>query len=899
MPQNQWVGTELDMSIAGNNGNGYGIVNYQNSRSKNYIPIQNKKLQWASYRRILTTNVDVQASVRKWQMGCDSAGSTAYASTELGKRKLYNLLYSTLDYPTLKQEYIEILASEGEVIIMLNDEGKPKAYSVGNFNCYWDETNKRFIKYELLVDGQVAKDPKLRDLHHGDELYHIQLSSGHGFSYSPIDVLFDWLVLGKNGLNTNIELFGNGLINSILISFKREAMTPQLTDVTPDKQGKTGIQRKMEELWDTIMGRNGANKVQHVPELNAVHELGKDNKDMQFLELLDKETEKIFRCFGMSSADAGKDVTYNNAENFDYRFYNTVGKWLDELDDQMRNEWLLPKFGVITTETLYIEHNKPQKPGKAEEDKLWLEMYKNKVITLDEYRNKVGLPALTPQQKEELTPKVPDTVEVNPKDTQVSDVVDVKSKDKPGGAKFFTMAARFAERKTPTEIALKSKSFTDPQKGFLARWQTAIQKQLESYLKQIEKLEDGDLDNLEIKLPKIETFYSFPALKKDLQNFAGLGIDDFIENTGITKFFDGEYPLAVLEWLDDRVEKLLKGKKGFHGIDKETSSQIETIIRNNASKGVVALASIIREQIPSIAFERASLIAHTEVGNAVESTRDILYQAEFKGGEKEWQTSVYDVCPICTGNENQGRIPIDQDFKSGVGKALAHPNCRCTVLYYPAEEVAELKNDKPEDKPATKVKEPKQKKEYTVPASKSISTPSKDHIEAMDNYRGPAYKYINSGLRTNDLSDNYKKTVKLLDEATKMDQLDPGITLYRGVKGEFAQTMADLVPGTVIDEIGFASTSYDKNVANGFAPPPDGIVIEIINKKGAIGFDMYKNNPGSALAQYEKEFVLPRESKFKVVGKTKMKFPFTFTAPDGKLKKSTRTVTALQVELIV
>jgi hypothetical protein len=190
-------------------------------------------------------------------------------------------------------------------------------------------------------------------------------------------------------------------------------------------------------------------------------------------------------------------------------------------------------------------------------------------------------------------------------------------------------------------------------------------------------------------MPKIESFYGFKTLKSDLLEFAGMGLDNFKEEQKANgyslkqEYFDGEYPQSVLDYIDKRTEFLLKGDGDYTGLDGETASRVMTIIQENISDGVDVLALKILKLIPEITEERAKMIAHTEVANAVEKTRNIMYVEAFPEGKKEWQTSVNDVCPYCINNEAQGIIGIMDQFASGAVDSIQHTRCRCNILYYP------------------------------------------------------------------------------------------------------------------------------------------------------------------------------------------------------------------------
>ena len=81
--------------------------------------------------------------------------------------------------------------------------------------------------------------------------------------------------------------------------------------------------------------------------------------------------------------------------------------------------------------------------------------------------------------------------------------------------------------------------------------------------------------------------------------------------------------------------------------------------------------------------ERRKTIARTEGRYATSEARRASAD-ERQNKWKAWITSRDEkVSDICAGNEADGVIPIDKAFSSGAMQTPGHPNCRCTVAYYP------------------------------------------------------------------------------------------------------------------------------------------------------------------------------------------------------------------------
>jgi len=91
---------------------------------------------------------------------------------------------------------------------------------------------------------------------------------------------------------------------------------------------------------------------------------------------------------------------------------------------------------------------------------------------------------------------------------------------------------------------------------------------------------------------------------------------------------------------------------------------------------------------------------------------------------------------------------------------------------------------------------------------------------------------------------------------------------YRGISDEeVAYDLLNLEPGDSFTEAGFASTSWDKNVAQRFLRGQDGVLMKIINPAGTPGLAVhsYQREVLPTTNAVEKEWLLPRSTTFDVV----------------------------------
>lgn len=668
------------------------------------IPLNPTQLSESEMKRIVSRIPQYPFIVAKWAGVVNANGlnvvvnfdednvsdRTKTAKTQL-KKKTFDLIYAKKNWGTVEGAVIEIIAREGMAIIRLNEDNNPVVDSRFRYNIYWNETQKK-ARY-------AYKDPKtgieiegLKNLMHGVEIFVIKHPSFISWPVplSPVDTVLLTARLDFHAIIANQKKFDNGMIGQVFLQFNEE-MDRRASTLAQGEDKDNWFMQMMRQLNDKFKGTKKSNQFSHLPGFMGATEVGNDNRGMQFYEIVkDLTPERIAWTWLMTTADFGTGTTstYNNVQTFDDSLYDKVGSELEKQLGQALNEWLLPTQGIKTTPNYYVEYNKPKDHGKIEEIKSALEEWKNNAITQNEYRAIRGMDPIETGDlfiSQLLSNQLPNIAE----EEQRNNIIDAVVQPKRGYRETsFTEARNY--RATTVDKALATEEFTG-KKGFLTKLIKAIDKQLSEYAERLEGMEEVPAS---VEIKPLETFYSFPALKKDLLQFAGQALDEVrkdkrTEFSMKKEFFDGEYPKSVLDFIDDEVSRILKGDKVFESVDVETASKIETIIKNNVSESVFEIANKIRAVAESMSMNRAELIAQTEVANAVEGTREILYKSDplFEKGGHKWLTSVNDVCPICKGNESQGIISIDKDFISGNSRPSAHPRCRCDTVYYTADEI--------------------------------------------------------------------------------------------------------------------------------------------------------------------------------------------------------------------
>ena len=174
-----------------------------------------------------------------------------------------------------------------------------------------------------------------------------------------------------------------------------------------------------------------------------------------------------------------------------------------------------------------------------------------------------------------------------------------------------------------------------------------------------------------------------------------LGAEALTRDLRISMAFDLQHPLAQM-YVHDHGAALVAR------VNDVTREYLRTVIERGVQEGwsYDRIAQAIIDRYEEFAIgrpqlhidSRAHLIAVTETGNAYEEgayqivsgLRDLGLQME-----KSWLTVGDDrVEETCMNNEAQGWIGLDEQFPSGHLHPLAHPACRCTILYRRKQEPA-------------------------------------------------------------------------------------------------------------------------------------------------------------------------------------------------------------------
>jgi hypothetical protein len=142
---------------------------------------------------------------------------------------------------------------------------------------------------------------------------------------------------------------------------------------------------------------------------------------------------------------------------------------------------------------------------------------------------------------------------------------------------------------------------------------------------------------------------------------------------------------------------------------------------------------------------------------------------------------------------------------------------------------------------------------------------------AINAYQSQLGYEINEALRDPQISDDgYKSTIDLLDKAMETaPALSEELIAYRGVNGDGSKFFQNLKVGDTWEDKGYTSTTIDAGVAQQFGHTSiDGLVFRMklpAGTKGIFPSGYHEPAYGWTPSTTEAEFLLPRDSKFRVV----------------------------------
>jgi len=176
---------------------------------------------------------------------------------------------------------------------------------------------------------------------------------------------------------------------------------------------------------------------------------------------------------------------------------------------------------------------------------------------------------------------------------------------------------------------------------------------------------------------------------------ATLGVDDrditdqvFKDATDYAKVRSAE--MVGMQYNDEG--KLVRNPRSEMSIAETTRDDIRRAVAKALEDGVPAseLADTIAD-LGAFSDSRAMMIARTEMIAANNKGHMAAFKNSGVVRYKAWSTAGDDDVDeeICAANEDEGPIPLDDEFQSGDSEPPGHPNCRCTLVAVVGAEAAE------------------------------------------------------------------------------------------------------------------------------------------------------------------------------------------------------------------
>jgi hypothetical protein len=124
--------------------------------------------------------------------------------------------------------------------------------------------------------------------------------------------------------------------------------------------------------------------------------------------------------------------------------------------------------------------------------------------------------------------------------------------------------------------------------------------------------------------------------------------------------------------------------RGFERLAKDVDQTTRDRLRDAVAKAYQdggsydELVRTIKSTFRDFSDTRADLIAQTEL-NAAYNQGGLELAREVNARWKRWNPLGSNVCPICRGNEAQGKLALDAAFQGGAASPPQHPRCQCVL----------------------------------------------------------------------------------------------------------------------------------------------------------------------------------------------------------------------------
>lgn len=650
------------------------------------------------YRLIRKSNSDVKEAVRIWNANVGDSGWKVECnrfnqeSRNVAISQAVTDQLDDLKFKKLKNKIVTQLATFGRSVITVNRKNKLVAHPHYYYEIFWDSYNQEATSVRLKKDGAATGKNLVDDVF----IITIPDQEGEREPDTPIDAAYRQILSDMHIWKSNHKKWSGGLIDPLFFMLDWEMGDGKVSQAywqtkvqTKDGKPTNKLDSFLKRVKNLLnKGSNDPNAVFASPNVKDIKHITRTVKEMLGDEFETKARRRIATAFGLNPADLGvEQAKYDNAQTYNYVLGDKIGRPIEDSITELVTDFIFPKILRIRKEDkIVFSYNQPTDPQKEEKKKTFISAYQVSYAS--------GSPAFHPNEMREVFGKH-ELSDLELEKLRGTPIVNASVNNEPGANQTQTNSKKkFSVSSTPTTRALKSKDYrrievdengNQKVKGFLPNWGKAFEKQLNEFLKNIKKKKTVE-DISKKDLPKIESFYSFNTLKRDLMKFANKGYNEFIKETK-KQPNAFKLPDLIVKAIDLRVEALLKGNELFKSVDEETSNQILNIIKE--AESVSEAVSFITDTFSSFTKARAKLIAETEVADAVENSRFLMYKDEGYKWKKWLTVADEDVRATHQDNEDEGIIAINKKFSNGNDRAGQEPRCRCTTIYGKTKEELE------------------------------------------------------------------------------------------------------------------------------------------------------------------------------------------------------------------
>ena len=404
-----------------------------------------------------------------------------------------------------------------------------------------------------------------------------------------------------------------------------------------------------------------------------------NQRDMQFLEQRKFSRDEILAIFRVPKMILGivEDVNRANAEASDYIFAKRVVKPLILMVANSLTANYLPMWKLGGGQyRIWFDDPVPQnRELEVLEDESGI---KNGYLTINEVRSRRGLEAIDhgdqPLVQATMIPLNEVSADVATRTPAGSAAADAT----PAKTKTYQAMIKSASKRT-RYVRGQIKARSEVYKQIYLAHKSEVLKSVKAGLKTFSKTVKKDKANaiVDSVFRGLESGWvdEFEAANVDTYNaaLAEAGVQSLRE-VKVNGAFDVDNPRAR-NWMKDHA---LDGAKSVVGTIKEA-------IRAKLTAGITAGSSVddIAASISAF-FEgvnwRALRVARTEVISSYAEGSMEGYRQSGVVKAKVWAIIDDDrVDDECVANAEQGAIPLDAVFQSGVSAPPVHPNCRCSV----------------------------------------------------------------------------------------------------------------------------------------------------------------------------------------------------------------------------